>query len=658
MSERATWKILGTNLREHPAVRAWSELRPAQVEPQAIWTQKERKKSAVYRLEGVGSGGSAVIAKRCKRETALLEGTIYKEILPHLPIPVVHYYGLVEEPNSEYSWLFLEDVGDDQYSPLIDEHRALAAHWLARMHTAASRASFAPCLPDCGPTVFLEHLHEACGNIRGQLGNSVLGADDAGVLRDIVSQCDLLEYGWEHVENQCARMPPTLVHGDFGPKNLRVRSGVGGLTVFPFDWETAGWGVPAADLFAVDMSAYWSVARTSWPDLDLPALERQAKIGRIFRSLAAIHWASTCLGSPAFERAMSHIRCFQSELADAIRSVRWRTQTSSARAAQAPGRDALTAGLAMVLCGDGRACVPPTIVDRRINPHASTFPSEVVTCRRRDGAELRVLCKYEADSHQDTLGHRGGPAYEAEVYRRVLQPARASTPRFYGSCPGRTPGETWLFIEYVTDGVRADEAPSPAAALESAAGWVGRFHAAAAARLARERLPFLQTYDGAYYRQWAGRTAQFAGRWHERLPWLAPLCERFAEVAAALSGQEPTVIHGEYTPHNVLLRGEQVVPVDWESAAVAPGEIDLASLTEGWPDEVVQSCRRAYQQARWPGGGPADFDQRLDRARLYWALRWLGHQPEWYPSRKLLARFEQLRATGERLGLVPAGAPS
>src|SRR5205807_2214852 len=55
-----------SNLKTHPAVRAWCELYP-HAEPVSITPLRVRKrKSNVYRLEGVGQAGSAVIAKRCR----------------------------------------------------------------------------------------------------------------------------------------------------------------------------------------------------------------------------------------------------------------------------------------------------------------------------------------------------------------------------------------------------------------------------------------------------------------------------------------------------------------------------------------------------------------------------------------------------------------
>src|SRR3990172_6727851 len=81
------------------------------------------------------------------------------------------------------------------------------------------------------------------------------------------------------------------------------------------DWETAGWGVPAADLAPcsgvppapqMDMTLYGSMVRECWPSLDTQAIQRLATVGRLFRRLAAIHWASVSL---AYEYVEDPIAC-------------------------------------------------------------------------------------------------------------------------------------------------------------------------------------------------------------------------------------------------------------------------------------------------------------------------------------------------------------
>ena len=111
-----------------------------------------------------------------------------------------------------------------------------------------------------------------------------------------------------------------------------------------------------------------------------------------------------------------------------------------------------------------------------------------------------------------------------------------------------------------------------------------------------------------------------------------------------------TVIHGEYFPMNILYRDGVIYPIDWESGAIAVGEIDLASLTADWPSEIVQECEHEYERWRWPDRSPSDFRKVLDAARLYWLFRWLGDRPEWTAG--LIHLFKRLELMGGRLGLI------
>jgi aminoglycoside phosphotransferase (APT) family kinase protein len=124
--------------------------------------------------------------------------------------------------------------------------------------------------------------------------------------------------------------------------------------------------------------------------------------------------------------------------------------------------------------------------------------------------------------------------------------------------------------------VAASLLPIPAAAWDQAACWAGRFHAVHEAPTPGPALRFLNAYDAAYYAGWARRTAEYAGPLHQDFPWLAGVCRRFEGALAPLLEAPRTVIHGEFYPKNLLFRGGVVYPVDWESAAVGPGEIDLA----------------------------------------------------------------------------------
>ena len=73
---------------------------------------------------------------------------MYRDILPRLPIPSLKYEGFVEEGSGEFCWLFTEYAGDVHYSPLLREHRVLAAQWLGVLHTHLPDLKGLPSFPD------------------------------------------------------------------------------------------------------------------------------------------------------------------------------------------------------------------------------------------------------------------------------------------------------------------------------------------------------------------------------------------------------------------------------------------------------------------------------------------------------------------------------
>ena len=322
MARHATDAVIWTDLREHPAVQAWRELRPERTLPEEIEILKNKYKNlTVYRLAGVGPRGSSVIAKRCKRENALIERTIYEEIIPHLPVSTARYYGFVEESESKFCWQFLEDVGEERYSPNIEEHRALAARWLGHMHTFAARVGQAPTLPDQGASWYRKRLQSVRGNILRRLANHALNAEHVEILQTVVSQMDVLELRWNELEKCCAGIPSTLVHNDFVPKNIRIRNTPSGMVLLPFDWDVAGWGVPATDVAELDVGVYWSVVRDHWPSLDLPAIRRLATAGRIFSLLSAFYWASSRLEEKWVSKKMSNIQVYRTRMSHGIEAI-------------------------------------------------------------------------------------------------------------------------------------------------------------------------------------------------------------------------------------------------------------------------------------------------------------------------------------------------
>jgi hypothetical protein len=287
-----------------------------------------------------------------------------------------------------------------------------------------------------------------------------------------------------------------------------------------------------------------------------------------------------------------------------------------------------------------------------------TFPNEVVTCRLPGGRRRRVFIKYQSGQGHNCFGHRGDVPYEAEVYRRVLHSLPDFRPKYLGTHTDQKSGTVSLFLEYLPRSIRASDivwkqTTRQPRALAKAAYWVGQFHVHHAECIDDLSLAFLRRYCAEYYRGWAERTLEFSRPLHRRFPWLTELCKT-DEWFMPLLNEAQTVIHGEFYAKTVLVQNESVFIVDWESAAIAAGEIDLAALTEGkhWPASVVEKCERAYVRARWPEGAPPNFNRILEAARIYLHFRWLGDRPDWTIREKSLSRYDHLQSSAQRLGLI------
>ena len=315
--------------RDEDVISAWLQTggpAPSSVEP--VGTRRS-KKSVLFRLVGAGDGGKSVVAKLCRGSHARTEQQVYEDVLPRLQVPLPRYYGSVEV--AEGLWLYLDDGGTTPCDRRVPAHRVLAGRWLARLHMAASHISHAG-LPDRGPAHYLEHLRVGRRKILDNMENPAFDEGHRAVLGSILVQCDELEVRWGEIEEVCALLPRTLVHGDFRRKNLHVRPGAEGLELFPMDWEMAGWGTPASDLWPSrkepmvplsDVDAYCAEVRELWPGLDRAALRRVIALGQVFRNLAGIDWAGADLPNPWPEKPIPRMRVYRDDLDVALRKAGW-----------------------------------------------------------------------------------------------------------------------------------------------------------------------------------------------------------------------------------------------------------------------------------------------------------------------------------------------
>ena len=340
-------------LLAHPAVQAWRRLNPDRVVPERITpakfkANKTRSHLTVYRLQGVGPEGEAVIAKRCDRGEGLVERAVYERVLPHVSLPGPHFYGAVED--QDVCWLFIREVQGEKYDVDRPDHRAAAAQWLGLLHTEAPSVARRAGLPDAGPGRYRDQMRATRDAVRNHLDNPAFGNGDLAFLDRLLEQFDDLDEHWGRLERDCSGLPPTLIHGDFNGKNLRIQTAPSGPQLVAFDWADAGLAVPAVDLAQVatpsfrmsaspDLATYWSVVRESWPTCDHADIERLANCGAVFRALAVITWDANHLAEAWADAFLPNLQIYQAELVRALDHLGWPFRSESpGRAPALPGQ--------------------------------------------------------------------------------------------------------------------------------------------------------------------------------------------------------------------------------------------------------------------------------------------------------------------------------
>jgi len=317
--------------------------------------------------------------------------------------------------------------------------------------------------------------------------------------------------------------------------------------------------------------------------------------------------------------------------------------TSSPLPMDLPSDDELSTALRRLLPASGA-----TVTARRPNAYTSSSRSEVLTVRTDDGGHLELLVKYDRGSRDPFPSCRHGVDYCARVYQAVVAAAPLQHLLTLGTIrigPGSLPA---LVLEHLDGALRVGEAPEVSGIL-AAAEWCGSFHRWAEPRREAVELAFLARYDADYYRAWADAALRHAADAAVLEDWLLSACTAYRELAEVLAAAPTTIIHGEMSPQNVLWLEGEIYPIDWESAAIGPGEIDIAALLFGWPEETVGRCIDAYWEARQTPP-PREFAERWRAATLYTALRWLP-PPRGPGDPRFGLGLDRLRETAANLGL-------
>jgi hypothetical protein len=321
MCERTPREALPEILTGHDAVRAWRCLYPEQAEPERIEVLGRTHKTAVYRLWGAGQDDGTVVAKRCRVDIAGLERLVYEDLLPTVGLPALRCFGWVPEASGRFCWLFLEDAGTQAYSPASADHRALAGRFLAALHRLKPGQALRAALPDRSPSHYLRLIHISRTGLQ------------AALLRTLVAHLDLMQTRWWELQRFFEAWPEAVVHGDFVVKNLRLRLDSADPELLVYDWEMAGWGVPAVDLAqslgkaaSPDLEIYGALRRRYDPRVTSSDLQRLAAYGSLLRLAAKLSWEALSLQGPTYDYLLGPITKlggYEPQLAAALCAVNW-----------------------------------------------------------------------------------------------------------------------------------------------------------------------------------------------------------------------------------------------------------------------------------------------------------------------------------------------
>lgn len=286
------------------------------------------------------------------------------------------------------------------------------------------------------------------------------------------------------------------------------------------------------------------------------------------------------------------------------------------------------------------------ILSRTVSEHEGTFPAEIIKCRLSNKKKITLRLKYAFRKKEKKLYiQRDGIEYEGNIYSQLLEHIPLTTVRYYGNEFIKKSKEYCLVLEYLDDCYKIKQVGPKA--FSKAAEWIASFHILFESNC----LPFVRVYDENYYRSWADKIEISMQKLNKKFYWVQNLFNYYRENINILTASPQTVIHGEFYGKNVLIRDGIIYPIDWETAAYGPAEIDVACLMEGKDEVRAKLAIEGYKTTRWHNKNdiPELFEKRLLMARLYFTFRWLA---EWTMKEDEIEAWLRTEGYGNALRLL------
>jgi len=227
-----------------------------------------------------------------------------------------------------------------------------------------------------------------------------------------------------------------------------------------------------------------------------------------------------------------------------------------------------------------------SMFSRKKNPRSTKFPTELLYIETLDNRKVSLFLKhlYHEDSQFSGKADLYGvddPYHEIRVYNEFLNDGTLPVPRYYGSIWNDAIQKHHLFLENVNGKMLKHREVNY---WYKAARALARMHAYFAPKAAKlSQGGFFLTFDTAYYQAWADRAlTSTAKESKDLLSRLHTAINGFDYIAELLAKQPHTLVHNDLSSKNVIVDTSdskaRIVFVDWESAGVGFGLIDLIHL--------------------------------------------------------------------------------